>query len=111
MRDPKAAIASLAAERQGKYWEYRDLMWANQRALTDANLDLWARELGLDIDRFNRDRQDPALARVVQENSRQASSLQVSGTPTFFINGKKLVGAQPFERFKALIDQQLAAAS
>jgi len=109
LRDPKAAIASLAAERQGKYWEYRNLLFANQRAINDANLTTWATEVGLDLERFKTDRTDPALAAAISQDSKQAASLGVSGTPTFFINGKKMVGAQPFANFKKVIDAQLAA--
>ncbi len=109
LRAPTGAIASLAAERQGKYWEYRNLLFGNSGAMTDENLRLWAQQLGLNVDQFEKDRQDPALLQFVQNNSRQASGLGVRGTPTFFINGKKLVGAQPFAAFKQVIDQQLAA--
>ena len=109
LRAPTGAIASLAADRQGKYWEYRNLLFENQRAMTDQNLQLWAQQLGMDVEKFAKDRQDPALAQFVQNNSRQASSLGVRGTPTFFINGKKLVGAQPFAAFQKLIDQALSA--
>jgi protein-disulfide isomerase len=107
LRAPTAAIASLAADRQGKYWEYRKLLFDNSRAMTDQNLQIWAQQLGMDIEKFAKDRVDPALAQFIQNNSRQASSLGVRGTPTFFINGKKLVGAQPFAAFQRLIDQQL----
>lgn len=107
LRAPTGAIASLAADRQGKYWEYRKLLFDNQRAMTDQNLQLWAQQVGMDVEKFEKDRQDPALAQFVQNNARQASSLGVNGTPTFFINGKKLVGAQPFAAFQKIIDQEL----
>jgi len=109
LRAATGAIASLAADRQGKYWEYRNLLFANSRAMTDENMRLWAQQLGMDVEQFEKDRMDPALLQFVENNSRQASGLGVSGTPTFFINGKKLVGAQPFAAFQKLIDEHLAA--
>ncbi|MFQ5669127.1 MAG: DsbA family protein [Acidobacteriota bacterium] len=108
LRDHKAAIASLAAHRQGKYWEYRKLLFDNQRSLSDENLRALASQVGLNLEQFEKDRQDPELAAEVQRNVQQARSVGVQGTPTFFINGKKLVGAQPFTSFKTMIDQQLA---
>jgi protein-disulfide isomerase len=107
LRAPTAAIASLAADRQDKYWEYRNLLFANQQAMTEPNLLSYAQQLGMDVERFTKDRQDPALTQFIENNSRQASTLGVTGTPTFFINGKKLVGAQPFAAFQQIIEQEL----
>ncbi len=108
LRDDKAEVASLAAGRQGKYWEYREKLFSNQRAINDQNLRVWAREVGLDLARFEKDLADPALAADVKQDALQALQLGVNGTPTFFINGKKLVGAHPFASFKRIIDQELA---
>ena len=110
-RAREAAVASIAASRQGKYWEYRTLLFANQKALEANHLRDYARQLSLDLARFERDLADPALAALVDSDLKQAAELGVSGTPTFFLNGRKFVGAHPFESFKAAIERELAGGS
>jgi protein-disulfide isomerase len=105
-----AAIASLAADRQGKYWEYRRTLFANQQALSNENLERFAREAGFDMKRYAKDIASPELAGIVDRDQEQAAAAGVEGTPTFFVNGRILVGAQPFEAFKAIIDAELARA-
>jgi protein-disulfide isomerase len=103
-----AAAAAEAAHGQGKFWEMHDLIFANQRELGDAKYQEWARQLGLDMDRFQKDLKSPALAQRIDADSQEAANLGVSGTPAFFINGRYLSGAQPFDQFKKLIDEELA---
>lgn len=105
-----AAIAAEAAGRQGKFWEMHDQMFANQRALTDDNFEAWANELGLDIETFKKDLRDPALAKKAQADQKLGSTLGARGTPAFFVNGRFLSGAQPFDAFKALIDEEMKKA-
>lgn len=107
-RAREAAVASIAASRQGKYWEYRELLFANQKALEAEHLRTYAQQLSLDLGRFEKDLSDPALAAIVEADLKQAAELGVSGTPTFFLNGRKMVGAHPFESFKAAIERELA---
>ncbi len=109
-RAKPAAIASLAAHRQGKFWEMHDKMFANQRSLTDDNFKKWAKELGLDVAQFETDLKDPALARQVDREQAAANASGARGTPGFFINGKLLSGAQPYEAFKSAVDEALASA-
>jgi protein-disulfide isomerase len=105
-----AALAALAAHRQGKFWQMHDLLFARQRQLEGAPFDAWAKELGLDIARFRSDRQDAALAEQLDRERAAAQATRANGTPTFFINGKKLQGAQPIEVFREAIDAARADA-
>ncbi|HEU4534831.1 MAG TPA: thioredoxin domain-containing protein, partial [Polyangiaceae bacterium] len=105
-----AARAALAADEQGKFWPYHDALLANQRDLERPALERIAREIGLRADRFaaalDSDRTEKRLAADLAE----AERLRVAGTPTFFINGRRLVGAQPVEAFRAVIDKELERA-
>jgi protein-disulfide isomerase len=103
-----AAAAAEAAHGQNKFWEMHDLMFANQRDLGDAKYEEWARQIGLDMDRFQKDLKSPALSQRIEADSQEAAKLGVSGTPAFFINGRYVSGAQPFDAFKKVIDEELA---
>jgi len=105
-----AATAAEAAHSQGKFWEMHDLIFANQGQLGDAKYQEWAHQIGLDMDRFAKDLKSPAVAQRIDTDSQEAAKLGVSGTPAFFVNGRYLSGAQPFDRFKAVIDDELAKA-
>ena len=107
-----AAIAAMAAGRQGKFWAYRDRVFANQSGLADAGcLERHARELGLNVGRWKKDVADPTLAQQMQSNLTLAKQdLGVTGTPTFFINGRRLAGSQTAEAFAGIIDSQLSRA-
>ncbi|PIE64263.1 MAG: hypothetical protein CSA24_03140, partial [Deltaproteobacteria bacterium] len=105
-----AAIAAVAAQNQGKFWEMHDKLFANQKALKPADLEKYATELGLDMARFKKDTKDPATAKFVDDNQAMAVALGATGTPAFFINGKNLRGAQPLPQFKAIIDAEIAEA-
>ena len=103
-----SALASMAAYEQGKFWEYHDKLFANQQKLTHDDLVRYAKEVGLDIGRFesalNSARGKPAIDADVAEGK----SLGVTGTPAFFINGHFLSGAKPFEEFAQVINGELA---
>ncbi len=103
-----AAIASMAAHKQGKFWAYYDLLWANQRALSHEDLLGYAQKLGLDMRRFTADLDDPTLAAQIDADVALAAAVTATGTPTCFINGRKLTGAQPQAAFEALIDELMA---
>ena len=106
-----AAIAFQAANRQGKAWAMHDKMFANQGALTRADLDKYAKEIfGLDAAKFAKDMDDSTTKDEVLADQKLGTSVGAAGTPTFFINGHQLVGAQPFEKFKALIDEEIKQA-
>ncbi len=108
---PQAHAAAEAAHRQGRFWEMHDRIFANQRDLSVATLEGYAREIGLDMEQYRRDVQSPDVKKKVDADLQQASKLGVSGTPAFFINGRFLSGAQPFAKFKQKIDEVLEKSS
>jgi protein-disulfide isomerase len=105
---PGAAAAAEAAHRQGRYWEMRDRLFDAQRELSDEKYREIAQQLGLDLARFDQDRASPEVKQRVERDEQEAERLGVSGTPAFFINGRFLSGAQPFDAFKRMIDEELA---
>jgi protein-disulfide isomerase len=107
---PLAAEATLAAEAQGKFWEMHDKLFASARQLQREDLDRYAHELGLDMEKFTAALDSHAYKPRVDQDIALAAKVGAKGTPCFFINGRKLVGAQPVEAFKAVIDEELATA-
>jgi protein-disulfide isomerase len=105
-----AAIAAEAAGRQGKFWEMHDKMFANQRALTPENFESWAKEMGLDVEKFKKDMADPTLKTKVKKQQTQGATLGARGTPAFFVNGRFISGARPFDAFKVIIDEEMKKA-
>jgi protein-disulfide isomerase len=106
---PLASEASLAAGAQGKFWEMHDLLFQNQRKLKKDNLIAYATQLGLNVAQFTADLDSRKFKAQVDADLAQAKKLGVRGTPNFFVNGKKLTGAQPFASFKKKIDEALKA--
>jgi protein-disulfide isomerase len=111
-----AAIAALAAHRQGKFWEMHDKLFEHQREMrqhADSFKD-WsaglAKEIGLDVEQFKKDFDDPALADKAESDAKLAQEVGARGTPNFWINGVNLRGAQPYPAFKKVIDEQIAVA-
>jgi protein-disulfide isomerase len=104
----KASEAARCAGDQGKYWEYHDVLFANQRALQVAELKKYAAELRLDTAAFDRCLDSGTHAAKVQSGLQEATRLGLSSTPSIFINGRLVMGAQPFEAFQAVIDDELA---
>jgi protein-disulfide isomerase len=104
---PLAAEAALAAAAQGKGWEMHDILFKNQKALKRAQLEKYATELGLNMAQFKGDLDAGKFKAQVAADQKLAANLKARGTPHFFINGRRLRGAQPFPRFKALIDEML----
>jgi protein-disulfide isomerase len=106
-----AAKAAIAAHLQGEFWRYHDLLFANPAALGDADLLAHARKLGLDVDRFDRDRRLSSGEAVIARDLDDAARYGVRGTPTFFVNGVPIRGAQTYAYFAAVIDAELARAA
>ncbi|NMO23142.1 DsbA family protein [Pyxidicoccus fallax] len=102
-----AAIATMAAHEQGKFWQMHDVLFDNQRSLDRASLEEYARGLGLDLPRFRAALDNPALANYVDAEVVEAQRRGIAGTPTFFVNGKSIMGARPLEDFTQLIDAEL----
>jgi len=102
-----AHLASLCAEEQGKFWEYRKTLFANQRDLTKPALVAHAETLGLDLQAFGGCLDEERYADRIDQDFEEAQKLGVTGTPTFFINGRRISGAQPFVAFKQIIEEEL----
>jgi protein-disulfide isomerase len=106
----KASEAALCAQDQGKYWEMHEKLFENQRALAVADLKGYAKALALDAAAFEKCLDTGAKAKEVAASQKAGEEAGVSGTPAFFINGRPLFGAQPAQRFKEVIDAELASA-
>jgi len=117
----KAAEATECADDQGKFWEYQDLVFANQSALDVDSLKSYAAQLDLDTATFNDCLDTGEQTAEVDKDSQDAQSYGVTGTPAFFINGRLVSGALPFEDypdqsgamqpgFKSIIDAALEEA-
>jgi protein-disulfide isomerase len=104
----KAGEAGHCAGEQGKYWEYHDRLFANQQALQPADLKKHAADLGLDAAAFATCLDSSKFGERVRDGVSQGTSLGVNSTPTIFINGRRLSGAQPLEVFVAVIDEELS---
>lgn len=98
-----AAEASLAAHAQGKFWPMHDRIFANPRALTEANFQAWAAEFGLDTLRFTRDLTSHKYQAQVQAETREGLDAGVEGTPTVFLNGRPYRGAVTVEELKPVV--------
>jgi len=101
-----ASKAAVAAQRQGKYWEMHDKLFANQQALQPDNFKQYAQELGLDVAKFEQDMNSPDVQAQIAEDMQLARQSAVGGTPTLFLNGKK-VQNRSFDGLKQLIDEAL----
>ncbi len=101
-----AAVAARAAQEQGKFWEYHDLLYETQYAgfSHDRLLEL-AREVGLDVEEFESDFRSGRHEPVVREDFLEAQRRGIAGTPTFVINGEVLAGFQPLEVFEDAIER------
>jgi protein-disulfide isomerase len=104
---PLAHFASVAAQQQGKFWEFHDKVFANQTNLKADAFMKYARELGLDVKKFEEDLYSPRPKAAVDADIAEAKALGVTGTPAFFVNGRYLSGAKPFEEFAELINAEL----
>jgi protein-disulfide isomerase len=107
-----AAVAARAAQEQGKFWEYHDLLYANQsRGFSDETLVELAGEAGLDVDKFERDFESGRYEQVVAQDFQEGQEQGVSGTPTFVVNRKAVVGFQSLEVFEQVIEEARAEAA
>jgi protein-disulfide isomerase len=104
----KAGEAAHCAGEQGKFWEYHDRLFANQQALQADSLKKYAADLGLDGAKFNACVDASKYGDRVREGVAQGSRLGVNSTPTLYVNGRMLSGAQPYETISAVIDEELS---
>jgi len=103
-----ASQAALAAHAQGKFWPYHDLLFKNQRALGIEDLRKYAKEIGLDLGKFNKALEDKTYAKQVDDELELGKKVFVSGTPTMFLNGKRIGNATDFGSVSAEIEKELS---
>jgi protein-disulfide isomerase len=102
-----AAEAANCANEQGKFWEYHDLLFGGSQGLSEAAYVQYAQSLGLDMTSFNQCVSEHRYNQEIQADYQWASELGVNSTPTFFLNGIPLVGAQPIDVFTQVIELEL----
>ena len=102
-----SAEAAVEAGMQGKFWPFHDQLYAHQTALTRADLEKYAAAVGLDMTKFKRALDERSHREVVAADDAAGNALGISGTPTMFINGQAIVGAQPYENLRAVVVAQL----
>lgn len=105
-----AAEAAMAADAQGKFREMHQKLMENSRQLSRDKILEMAKAIGLDAERFTKDMDTHAHKSAIDQMAKEAMDVGASGTPASFVNGRYLVGAQPFEAFKQLVDEELAKA-
>ncbi len=105
-----AAEASLAARDQGKYWEMHDLLIKRSPKLERASLIKYAQELGLDVKKFTESIDSQKHKKEIDRDIKLAEDLDLYNTPTFYINGRRVIGDRPFPYFKKVIDEELKKA-
>jgi protein-disulfide isomerase len=102
-----AAIASLAAQRQGKFWEYHDEVFRNQSALDAGSLAGYAQSVGLDVDRFKADCANPELRARADSEASVAERMGAHSTPAFLVNGKLAIGWGSWYALRADVEREL----
>lgn len=105
-----AALEAYAQKGNSGFWAMHDKLLANQSALTRADLEGYADELGLDLARFKTALDSGKHDSLIERDQELGSNLGVRGTPTFFVNGRPVSGARPFSAFRPLIDEELTRA-
>jgi protein-disulfide isomerase len=103
----KAAEAANCANKQGKYWEFHDSLFANQAQLSVADLKKKAEDMKLDTAAFNQCLDSGEMKAEIDKDTKEGSTYGVTGTPASFVNGRFLSGAQPYDAFKKVIDDEL----
>ena len=103
----KAHEAARCANEQGKFWEYHDILYSNAPKASVEDLKAYAKQAGLAMPAFEQCFTNEKYKSLVQKDVDEGARLGVNGTPTFFINGRVLSGAQPLETFAGIIDDEL----
>ena len=102
-----AAIAAMAADRQGRFWDYHDEIFLVYNQLNEAKFEEIAQKLNLDMERFHRDLKDPAIVQAVGSDVQEGFQAGVRGTPSIFVNGRRLK-QRSMQGFQMIIDSELA---
>ncbi len=105
-----SAEAALAAKDQGKYWEMHEILITRSPKLDRASLIVYAGELGLDVKKFTESIDKNAHKAEIDADIKLAESMDLFNTPTFYINGRQIIGERPFDYLKKVIDEELSAA-
>jgi protein-disulfide isomerase len=103
----QAAEAARCAGEQGKFWEYHDTLYANSPKAAVEDLKAYAKQVGINTASFEQCFTSGKYKGLVQRDLSEGAQLGLTGTPTFFINGREMSGAQPVEAFTAVIDEEL----
>jgi protein-disulfide isomerase len=104
----RAAEAARCANAQGKFWEYYDVLFTESPKLGSEDLKRYAAQIGIEPKKFDECLSAGTYKEVVQKDVDEAARLGINGTPAFFVNGRPLTGAQPYEMFARLIDEELS---
>lgn len=99
--------SAMAAYLQGKFWEMKKLLFENHDKLDKEHILEFAKQIGLDMDKFQKDLESEKVKELIERDKNQARSLGINATPTFFINTEKIVGAAPLEEFESTIQKLL----
>ena len=102
----RASIASIAAGRQGKFWEFHDLLFKDYNRLNEQKVKEIGQQLKLDMERFEKDRKDPGIRALINRDLAEGNRAGVRGTPTIFVNGRLLRNRSP-AGFQELIEKAL----
>ena len=103
----QAALAALAAHRQGLFWEYHAGLFGNYRKMNEQTILAVARDLGLDMEMFERDRKGSGVRSALDRDVAEANRIGVRGTPSVFINGRKVL-QRSLETFSSMIEEELS---
>ena len=101
-----AALAGIAAAKQGQFWSYHDLLYENYKTLSEEKFIQFATELKLDMKKFQRDKRSPTSQQRLQKDIMAAGSAEVTGTPAIFVNGRR-VQKRSLENIQKMIDAEL----
>jgi predicted DsbA family dithiol-disulfide isomerase len=107
---PAAARAMQAAHRQGKAWEMEEKLFENMRQLADEQIEGYAGEVGLDLEKFKSDFASDAVKKEVDDDLEAGRKAGVRGTPSIYINGMRYQGERSLDGFKVVIDEELKKA-
>lgn len=102
-----AAEAALAARDQGKFWEMHDMLLENSPKLDRDSLVGYARQLGLDLGRFISDLDGMKHRDIIERDVKLALDMDLYNTPSFFFNGRKVLGDRPYENLKGILEEEL----
>jgi len=105
----KAATAALAADKQGKFWEFHEQLFKNFRSLSDKKINDIAISLELNMEKFTADQKSPEIQALITRDIRNGQAVGVRGTPTIFLNGKR-VKNRSVQNFQKMIDREIAKA-